>query len=118
MAEVYPIRIDRGASFDEQWLWSEPDVSPGVSGDPIDLTGYTGALTIHETGAPGAVVLSATTTNGKMVLGGINGTIDMDFTAAETGTVAARDYYYVLELTSGGGIVYRVLEGIAAVRER
>lgn len=107
VAEVYPIKIEIGASYDEQFIWSDN------AGTAIDLTGYTGAMTIHEIGSPGAVVLSATTTNAKMVLGGALGTIDVDFTAAETATVADGDYFYVIELTSSGGIVYRVLEGIA-----
>ncbi len=111
-AETLPIKIERGANYDEQLTWADD------SQVPIDLTGYSGALTVHVIGSPGDAVLTATTGNGKLVLGGALGTIDIDFTAADTLAVAAGDYFYVLELTSGGGIVYRVSEGIAKVVER
>lgn len=106
-AETLPLKIERGANLDEQWIWGS-DAST-----PYDLTGYTGALTVHVINQPGSVVLSPT-----IVLGGALGTIDIDSTAAQTGAVAAGDYFYVLELTSSGGIVYRVAEGIAKVIER
>lgn len=112
VAETLPIKIERGANFDEQWTWADD------SQVPIDLTGYSGSMIVHVIGSPGDVVLEATTANAKLALGGALGTIDIDFTAAETAAVSDGNYFYVLELTSGGGIVYRVAEGIAKVVER
>lgn len=59
----------------------------------------------------GTAVLSLTTENGKITLGGTAGTITLSLTAAETAAITQSSLAYDLELVSAGGEVTRLVEG-------
>lgn len=107
--------IEQGADFQVDLTWT-------ADGTPVDLTGYTGAMDVRRWYAEsdGQTVLTAETTggggNGFMVLGGALGTIQIRVPAANTQSVAGGDYVYDVEVVSGSGTVYRVVEGVAVCR--
>jgi hypothetical protein len=61
--------------------------------------------------ATGSPVLTLTTENGKISLGGTAGTITLNLTATETAAITQSSLAYDLELVSAGGVVTRLVEG-------
>ena len=100
MAIVSNLTVDQGATFNAQI-----DITDD-SGNAQNLTGYSVAGQIRKTydsttfTAFSASVSSAT-----------GGTITISLTATQTNALAAGRYVYDVEITSGGGVVTRVLEG-------
>lgn len=105
----------------ETWTWA-------IDGDAVNLTGYTATLVAAE--AFGETPrLSLTSAGGGLVLGGSAGTIvpvlsaaasaqlwaDFGDALSQASVYAGRPAYLLgpwnLELTSGGGIVTRLLQG-------
>ena len=74
-----------------------------------NLTGYTATLTVRPFYGSTTTTLLATTANGKIVLGGATGQVNVSFTATETNISPSR-YVYDLVLISGSYEV-RLLEG-------
>lgn len=102
MAVKANITIDQGSSFE-----TSLDVTDD-NGDPIDLTGYTGAAQMrkHYTSSnsyPFTVSISFAV-----------GLVTLTMNAATTSAITAGRYVYDCELTSGS-TVSRVLEGIVTV---
>jgi hypothetical protein len=58
-----------------------------------------------------SVVLELTTTNTRITLGGVAGTVTLTVDAATTANLTPSLYVYDLELVSGGGVVTRLIEG-------
>ena len=81
---------------------------------PIDLTGYTGTMTVRPFVGSTTTTITATTTNGRMVITGATGTVTVTFSAALTEPIVAGRYSYDLVLDSGSTIT-RYLEGLFIV---
>lgn len=110
MSNRYNLNIDQGATLSVVATWKDSN------GTPVNLTGYTARLQVRNDFAAGSAVLSLTTENGGIALGGTAGTVTLS--AAATATAALSAPYvgvYDLELVSGGGVVTRLLEGTANV---
>ena len=82
-----------------------------------DLTGFTFNMQVRTKAGSATVVLEASS-----VLGNINivgaataGTIDVEFTKAQTSALAPRRYVYDLEYTDSAGSTDRILEGAFTV---
>jgi hypothetical protein len=74
----------------------------------------TTSFTIAYTSTNGSLALGASPTatlTAGITLGGTAGTVVINITAAQTTALTAGSYVYDLELTSGGGVVTRILEG-------
>lgn len=76
---------------------------------PVDLTGYTGTMTVRPFLGATTTTLIASTENGKLTLGGATGSVNVTFTATET-NIKAESYVYDIVLNSGGTVT-RLLEG-------
>ena len=76
---------------------------------PWDLTGYIGIMTVRPFLGSTTTTLVASTTNGKMTLGGVTGSITVDLSAVDT-AIKAEPYVYDLMLDSGS-VITRILEG-------
>lgn len=107
---------EQGSTFDQTLTWKDS------LGAPIDLTNYTARMMIKEKYSDTTAVMSLTTENGKLILGGAAGTIRILLSATETAGLASKDgtpatipptkdYLYDLELISGAGVVTRLVEG-------
>jgi hypothetical protein len=57
------------------------------------------------------IIVSLTTENGRISLGGVAGTIDLLIPATATTGLTPGLYIYDLELVSAGGEVTRIVEG-------
>lgn len=104
-AATYDLYIEQGATFVKQITWKDS------SGTPVDLSGYTARMQFRSSVNSDTILFSATTTNGKITLGGAAGTIDIEIDATDTTAFAFVSAVYDLELESASGFVTRLLEG-------
>ena len=77
---------------------------------PLNLTGYTGVMTVRPFVGASTTTVVASTANGRMVLGGALGTVTVTIDATTTGDIGSGRYAYDLVLDSGATIT-RYLEG-------
>lgn len=98
---------EQGATFNPTITWKDE------AGDPVSLTGYTGRMQVRKNYADSgvAIIISLTTENGRMSLGGSNGTIELLIDAVDTDDLPSGTHKYDLELESGSGVVTRLLKG-------
>jgi hypothetical protein len=100
--------IEQGATFNLLLTWEINDVA-------VNLTGYTARLAARVDVEDTEVILSMTTVNGAITLGGVLGTISLNQTATQTTLLAPGTYVYDLELVSGSTIT-RLVQGSFVVR--
>jgi hypothetical protein len=109
-AGIYNIIADQGSTFSRQLTWNDS------TGSPVNLTGYTARMDVRSSiDAVGAATLSLTTENGRIVLGGSAGTINLSAEATATQAVEAGNYVYDLELVSGSTVT-RLVQGSFTLR--
>lgn len=105
------ILIEMGATFRLSAIWKDK-----ITGQPIDLTGYTARMHVRSTLLAADPIIELNTANGRIALGGTAGTIDLHITAADTQSLPASDgCVYDLELVSPTGDVVRLLKGNARI---
>jgi predicted MFS family arabinose efflux permease len=96
--------IEQGATFNLLLTWKINDVA-------VNLTNWTARLQARVDVEDTQTVLTLTTENGGITLGGALGTISLDQTATQTALLPAGTYVYDLELISGVGAVTRLVQG-------
>lgn len=120
-AGVYDIHIDQGANWSLSLTWKDD------TGTPVNLTGYTARMQIRKAYNDSTVKLSLTSSSG-IVLGGAAGTVAISATKTQTAGISV-DYLalfyhdnkpsqkmvYDLELETSGGVVTRLLQGVAFI---
>jgi len=99
----YNIKCPQGATFDRTFTIS-------IGGSPMNLTGYTAAMQVRETYDSTSTLLSLTSGTG-ITLGGTAGTIAVLVSSTATAAIPEGFYSYDLEITSGGGVTDRLLQG-------
>lgn len=109
IAGTYNIIADQGATFNRVVTYND---SNGV---PVNLTGYTAKMQIRPTPGASELAVELSTVNGRITLGGSAGTVTLNVAAADM-EFSAGQYAYDLELTSGSGVVTRVLMGTFLLR--
>jgi hypothetical protein len=77
---------------------------------PLNLTGYTGTMTVRPFVGASTTTVVASTANGLMVFDSVNGRVTVTISATTTGAIAAGRYSYDLVLDSGATVT-RYLEG-------
>ena len=77
---------------------------------PLNLTGYTGTMTVRPFVGASTTTVVASTANGYMAIDPTNGRITVTLSATITGAISAGRYSYDLVLTSGVTVT-RYLEG-------
>jgi len=107
-ATTYDLLIEQGATFSQLITYKEAGVA-------INLTGYTARLQVRSTLESASTVVELTTANGRIALGGAAGTITLTISATDTAALTSGRGVYDLELVSGGGIVTRLLQGVATI---
>ena len=104
-AGIYNVTLEQGSTFTRTITYNEP------GGSPVDLTGFTAAMDLRASYNSEDVIISLTTENGRIALGGVAGTIDLTIDAEDmTDLVAPADGVYDLELYTGGTVT-RLLQG-------
>lgn len=109
-AGTYNIVCDAGATLTRTLTWSDS------AGSLVNLSGYTGRMQVRADVESSDTILSLTTSNGGLTLGGVAGTVLITVSATESATLTAGDYVYDLELVSAGGTVTRLVQGQFTVR--
>ena len=99
-AGTYNFIIDQGATFTRTLTVKE-------NGSAMNLTGYSVASLMRSTHDSSTVVGTFTCT----ISNASGGIITMSMTASATGAIEEAIYVYDLEITSGAGIVTRLLQG-------
>ena len=125
----YSFTIKQGANFSLSMTWLDD------SGNPMNLTGYSMALSIARGVGltPLLTVSSAASTGSRIVLGGTAGTIDIEFDDADTALLFSSGLpplptltnypvfklgLYDLKYTDPSGNVGYLLEGIVSLDPR
>ncbi len=103
--------IEQGATFGQTLTLKDS------SDTVINLTGYTSAeMDLRETPESSSEVLTLTTANSRIALGGSAGTVTLSISAADTANLTAGDGVFDLEVVDGSSRVYRILEGTYTIR--
>ena len=113
MPSSFPIAnflFNQGSSFRKLFIYLDS------AQEPIDLTEYSARMQLREAYASPTPVVNLTTENGGIEIEPLDGEILVRMTPAQTEAIAARDYFYDLEIESLDGKVYRVIEGRATCR--
>ena len=103
--------IYQGATFRKRLTWKGP--LPAQT--PIDLTGCAARMQVREEVGSPTVLLSLTTVNGGIVLGGALGTIDLYVSDEDTGAITWDGGVWDLEIVHPGGEVTRLAQGSISV---
>jgi hypothetical protein len=103
-ATVYNPTLDQGADWYINFTYEDS------TGAAINLTGYSAALQLRSLPTDSTAALSLATGSGITITGS-TGLVAVHATAAQTGALQAGKYYYDLEITSGTGIVTRLVQG-------
>ena len=93
-AHPYPIKIDQGAT----WTFS---LTYKINGTPVNLTGWTASMMVRKNYTDASPVLTLTTENGGIALGGSAGTIILTASSTLTSAMPAGTGVYDLELYTG-----------------
>lgn len=103
-AGTYDFTWDQGATFDVTLTWRDKNETP------VDLEGYTARMQLRSAIDSADVVLELTTENGRIELGGVEGTIHLIVTATDTAAIDAGTYRYDLEMVTSG-YVRKLIKG-------
>jgi hypothetical protein len=113
----YPLCINQGATYERTFIWTAGTCcgqgTVGATPLPVDLTGYTAELQIRSYNIPTAQLLYDASAD--IVLGGVNGTIQLTIDAADTTNFTWFSGYYDLKLTDSSGVATRLLQGTVTV---
>jgi len=101
----YNIKVYIGSTFQLKPRWK-------IDGKYVDVSGYDANMVVKNSPTSTSSIVTLSTFNGRIVMGGANGTFTLNLTATETAALPAGQYVYDIELTApNGGIVTRLLEG-------
>lgn len=107
MAQSYNYTIDQGADWFLSVQYNDS------AGTPIDLAGYTAAMQFRPVSS-NTTALNLTSSSG-ITITPATGTLAIRITAAQSAVLEATQFDYELEITSGSGVVTRLIQGLVAV---
>lgn len=108
-AATYDILIEQGATFQLDLVYKDS------AGAPIDVSGYTARMQVRRTYDAPTALLSLTTENNCITLGGAAGTVVVKAPATATDNLPAKTGVYDLELISPSGDVTRLIRGAVSI---
>lgn len=106
-AHPYPIVIDQGGTWTLSFNYKINNVL-------VNLTGFTASMMVRTNYTDTTPLLSLTTSNGGIVLGGAAGTIALTASATQTAAIPAGSAVYDIELYTGSE-VRKLLRGSVTV---
>ena len=110
-AGYYHFIIEQGATFSQTLTLKDS------SGSVINLTGYPSAeMDLRKNQDDSSEVLTLTTANGRITLGGSAGTITLLISNTDTAALTVGDGVYDLELVDSANKVLRIMEGTYSIR--
>lgn len=99
--------VEQGTTYSQTLTWK-------IDGTAVNLTGYTAKMQARTDVTSDSTILALTQASG-LTLGGSLGTIRIDLTAEQTTALSPSNYVYDLEVTSGAGVVTRLVQGTFTV---
>ena len=100
------LKIDQGATFQKVVTWKT-----GTPAAAVNLTGCTARAHIRAKLTDAAVLVTLTTENGGIALGGVAGTVTVNIAAAATALLTWTTAVYDLEIIFANGTIRRLLAG-------
>jgi hypothetical protein len=107
MSAKYNLVCDQATTFNFQFVIQ--DDQNGVT-TPWNLTNYSATMTVRPFVGASTTTVVASTANGRITLGGVQGRVTVTISASVTGAIDPGRYAYDLILDSGS-VVTRILEG-------
>lgn len=109
-AANYTLGIEQGSTLSLLLTWKDSN------GTAVNLTGYTARMSLKSSFTSTTTILSLTTSNGRITLGGSAGTIQLTVSATDTAALTApQTGVYDLELVSGSSVVTRLIQGTFSI---
>jgi len=106
-AHPYPIVIDQGGTWSLSLTYK-------INNALVNLTGFTASMMVRTNYTDTTPLLSLTTSNGGIALGGAAGTIVITASATQTAAIPAGQAVYDIELYTGSE-VRKLLRGSVTV---
>ena len=106
------LKINQGATYKDEWTWStgeEPDI------EPVDLTGCTARAQFRPSADSTTELLDMTTENGRIILGGALGTVQILIDSDTTTSFTWTEGVYDLEIVHPSGTVRRLMQGSVTI---
>lgn len=104
------LNIVQGEDFHKRFTWKT-----GTPAAPVDLTGCAARMHVRATVDSPDTLLTLSTADGRLTLGGVDGHVDMDLSNAVTAAIDWLAAVYDLEIVFPGGQVRRLLKGPVVV---
>ena len=104
------ITIYQGATLRDMTTWKS-----GNPATPVDLTGCTARMQARAKITDTSTLLSLTTENGGIVLGGTAGTVAINMSASDTAAITWKSAVYDLEIVFADTTVRRLLAGSISI---
>ena len=101
---VFNMNVDQGMTYSRRFVWK-------INRNPVNLTSYTASLIIGTTSGYQRGLTLTSAVNGGIVLGTIDGSIEVTLSPAQTAALRAGSHSYALELASPSGVKTRILRG-------
>lgn len=102
--------VEQGATFRKVLTWKA-----GTPAAPVDLSGCTARMQFRADIAAAVPLITLTTENNGIVLGGVLGTIELVITATATAGFTWTAAVYDLEIVFASGDVHRLVYGSVTV---
>lgn len=110
MAGKYNLQVDQGSHFSVTLTWRDTD------GNLVDLSDWHAKLQVRASKFDDVADPLLEVTDGDgITLGGVDGTITIEFNASQTADLLSGDCVYDLIMTSPDAKKYRLIEGKAVV---
>lgn len=110
-AASYDFEIEQGTTLLKPIVWKDS------TGTPINLTGYSARMQVRQSVVSPDVLLELSTTNGKISISPITGTITLIFSEATTAAITWKRGKYDLEVVALNGAVTRLIQGEISVSQ-
>lgn len=113
LAGVYNMTCQQGSNFARTIVLKYPDpASPSMDPTylPWDFTGHTARMQVRRTIDSSTVLISLTTENGRITLGGVTGVIELNISATDTAALTSSGVYDI-EIVDSSGFVSRIMQG-------
>jgi hypothetical protein len=100
MAGNYNFICDQGATFSSVMTYYSDEAQT----TPVNLTGFTARMTVRRKYEDQNSIISLTTENARIALGGALGTITLTISATDSASLPIGSWYYDLELVNGSAV--------------
>jgi hypothetical protein len=92
-----------------RWNWQTPDAN-GIA-QTVNMSGYSSKLQIKTQKTDSQALLTLTSANGEIVLGGTPNNIDITISANQTSMLGVGSFFYDCQFTDSLGYVNTLVEG-------